>query len=385
MVALLPQPLSQLADREVCLLRGCRYPVPRCLVYSNFPEVNPAFGAHHLQHLYVPRVAALSGVVLAKLPASTGLVVAGDDGFLPVVDRRAIVAEQIPPHWSLAQVEEAVARAGSGTEIDHRAILIGRFGIRTWGHWLGELLPKVVCAEYFAPKQFQYVLPASVTEDPHFRNVMASLAHYGVGPERLTTLSNGRPYRFAELWCVSSVWSDHMLHPEVGELMRWSVRPSARDVAECPDAISLLRTEDQTRNVANAEEIAACLGDAGFTAVEIGRLPFWKQVRTFAAARSVVGVLGSGLTGLIYAQPGVQVVTLAPGGWSDRFFFGIMQTRSAILADIRGPTLPNETRGPAAAKFEIDRHQLRHGLDAVAMAAGGAPESTAPAARAAPR
>jgi capsular polysaccharide biosynthesis protein len=101
--------------------------------------------------------------------------------------------------------------------------------------------------------------------------------------------------------------------------------------------------------------------------VEIGSLPFADQVATFAAAETVVSVLGSGLSGLLYAPSGVNVLTLAPSRWLDLFFFALMQNRDAHLADIRGPQDPADPRDAAVARFVVERQEIRLGLRALGL------------------
>ena len=71
--------------------------------------------------------------------------------------------------------------------------------------------------------------------------------------------------------------------------------------------------------------------------VEIGGLSFAEQVATFAAAQTIVGVLGSGLSGMLYSPAGVRVLTLAPSRWSDLFFFALMQNRDRAAGGYSRP------------------------------------------------
>lgn len=98
---------------------------------------------------------------------------------------------------------------------------------------------------------------------------------------------------------------------------------------------------------------------------EVARLDFRDQTRLFAGCESIVSILGSGLTGLVYAPPGVKVAALAPSRWSDLFFFSLMQERRAQLADIRGASAGGDPADAARVPFAIDIADLEKGLRAL--------------------
>ena len=104
----------------------------------------------------------------------------------------------------------------------------------------------------------------------------------------------------------------------------------------------------------------------GFRTVEIGAMPFRAQVAIFQGATAIVSVLGSGLSGLIYAPPKVDRRSLSDG-WADDFFFAMMRNRTAALADIRGPSTNDDARGAAVSSFTVDPAALEGGLRALGL------------------
>jgi capsular polysaccharide biosynthesis protein len=127
----------------------------------------------------------------------------------------------------------------------------------------------------------------------------------------------------------------------------------------------LLRRSTRTRNIVNIAEVEATLVSHGFAIVDIEELNFRQQVDLFRNVRSVVGVLGSGLTGLMYAPRGVRVLTLAPAKWGDLFFYSMMQDRNAAFADIRGHSTETGHMGVATSAFNVPINALVAGLDAI--------------------
>ncbi len=356
-------PLERITLPGQRLLRPTTIDVPACLVHTNMTEFDWDFGRHLLATLYTPRSCRLAPVQLRRFRSSTWVAVPTGEDLIPVCDGW-IPTEQVNPGWDASRLREAVAGCGPEVEVDRAVVVLGRYGLRTWGHWLGELLPKVACLERFSPGQFSYGLPADILHDAHLRTARKSLRFHGVNDDRVVTLEVGRRYRFRELFAVSSVWSDRMMHPGAVETMRQAIPAQPRG-----DRVALLRRELATRRVANLDELRPLLEAADIRIVEIAELPFSAQVTIFQRADVVISVLGSGLTGLIYSPPGVKVVTLSPIGWADDFFFALMQNRSARLAEIRGPSTNDDPRGVGVSSFTVPPAALRRGLRALGLSA----------------
>ncbi|HEY6431568.1 MAG TPA: glycosyltransferase 61 family protein [Acetobacteraceae bacterium] len=357
------RPLERITVPVQQLLRATTIDMPACLVHTNMTEFDWDFGRHLLATLYTPRSCRLAVVQLRRFRPSAWVAVPTGEDLIPVCDG-LVPAEQVNPGWDASRLRDAVAGCGPEVEVDRAVVVLGRYGLRTWGHWLGELLPKVACLERFSPGQFSYGLPADVLHDAHLRTARESLRFHGVDDDRVVALEVGRRYRFRELFAVSPVWSDRMIHPGAVERMRQAVPVQPRG-----DRVALLRRESATRRVANLDELRPLLEAANIRTVEIGELPFSAQVTIFQRADVVISVLGSGLTGLIYSPPGVKVVTLSPIGWADDFFFALMQNRSARLAEIRGPSANDDPRGVGVSSFTVPPAALQRGLRALGLSA----------------
>ena len=131
--------------------------------------------------------------------------------------------------------------------------------------------------------------------------------------------------------------SDNAPHPAALDVMRGAIRLSAYQ----PDGakIALMRRDWHTRGILNGIEIETVLRGAGYTITDAATMPFVDQARMFQCATTVFGVVGSGLTGLIYSPNGVRVLAAGPASWGDRFFYALAQNRNARWAEVRGPSL----------------------------------------------
>ena len=66
------------------------------------------------------------------------------------------------------------------------------------------------------------------------------------------------------------------------------------------------------RRLVNEEKLIAALADRGFEIFTPEEHPFEEQVKTFAAAKVVVGPGGAGMFNSIFCKPGALVVSLEP-------------------------------------------------------------------------
>jgi hypothetical protein len=95
-----------------------------------------------------------------------------------------------------------------------------------------------------------------------------------------------------------------------------------RASASSPEKIFVSRPRlgaNAYRVLVNESELASAFEDVGFTVVEPETLPFDKQVRTFAAAKVVIGLGGAGMFNAIFCSPGTKVVSIES---SSRFIQG---------------------------------------------------------------
>jgi len=153
------------------------------------------------------------------------------------------------------------------------------------------------------------------------------------------------------------------MHPAAGLVMRQAICLPVPAPELLGGRMSLLRTETSSRQIANLAEIAGLLAGRGYKPVKIGLLPFLEQVGLFRAATSVVSVLGSGLTGLLYSPEGLAVASLAPDNFGDSFFYALAQNRRARYFDLRGPAVPGHEHMKHWNPFSISVATLTEALD----------------------
>lgn len=353
--------LADVMSAQIQLLPPVSYPVTSACVYTNLLETSGAFGIHMTKRIYPAQVCQVPAVTLGKVSSEAMLV--ADESL--VIGHSAVSEQLAPQYHDDAAKLDALPFGQSVRRVEGESLLIARFGQATWGHWLGELLPKVVLAEHFFPGRFKYVVSAAIVHNAHrpglWKSIMDSLAAYGIGPDRLEPVLPQYNYTFSDLWAMSPIREDNiMFHPGAFEAMN-HLNPAPSTGRR----VALLRTDSVKRGIDNQLAVLDLLATWGYQAVDIGKLEFIEQVRCCRQASHIVSVLGSGLSGLIYSPLGVKVASLAPARFGDRFFYTMVQNRLGRYADVRGPIVSNGGEQDRDDVFAVPLDALEKGLSAL--------------------
>jgi Glycosyltransferase 61 len=360
------QPLQTLASQRIGLAKSVSFSLPCAALYNNIGEFDAAFGLHYERDIYASRRVNINAIDLSKIGDAT---IYPQADYVVTVGNGIAVEEQMPP-WMPAgsPTPEPILATKQFEQVTKETVIIARFGAGTWGHWLGELLPKLVMVEAEFPGRFQYAVPADFLvkfpdNDP-WRTFRQSLEAYGMSDDRLLWIRSDRSYRLTNAWAVTPVWSDHQLHPRAAELMRCCIRARTNlDVSK--RKVALLRQRTAARSLANWAEIDAVLQKNSFKALDIAALDFVEQVGIFRGADVVFSTLGSGLTGLIYSPDGVRVASVAPSLFGDRFFYALILDRRGTYVDVRGSIIEVNETIPHRSSFTVNPERLQLALEAL--------------------
>ncbi|MCW8305535.1 glycosyltransferase family 61 protein [Acidiphilium sp. PA] len=315
--------------------------LPASVVFTNAARIGfDAFERRMVNSTYRSRLAPFDPVVLGKLPSGTTML--GGDSYW-IWHEAFLVSDQINPlvgNWPQS-FEELNAMPFETETIDEPCLLVARYGDVTWGHWVGEILPRAIMAERAHPGRFRFVVGQAITTMSAARSyataILESLAAFGIGNDRVLQIRPDRHYRFKSLHAVSGIWSMAGMNPVVMDVMRGAMRNSI--VPAGHQRLAILRRGNQTRRFSNSDAVERLLSERRFHRPSIESLSFSEQVGLFLDAEMIFGVQGSGLINLIFAPQGVRVISMAPGAWPDSYFHPLIQAREGWHADLRGPTL----------------------------------------------
>ncbi|MGO9817108.1 MAG: glycosyltransferase family 61 protein [Acidocella sp.] len=355
------EPISALAQSVLPVFEPQDVYLPNVCVYENVHEFSEGFAEHLWRDIYIARTVHFPRVDLVTLPPGT--TVHGDYGYITTVGDM-FVNEQFHSTWHPPKAPEVLASATPEIHVPGDALLLARFGATTWGHWLGELVPRAVVAELVSPGKYNFIIPNELGARTS-NNFLQALYAYGISDDRLIRIDQEHRYVFDRLATVSSMWIyPYAMQPTALALMRNNIKVSIPAMPGDTSAVAMLRPSSGVRYIENHDEIRSFLRIKKFLAVDIGSMPFVEQVALFQKAHTVFGELGSNLTGLIYSPLGVRMVSVAPGDWGDCFFHGLVQAQAGKYADVRGTPNP-AAENPHFAPFMPSIVRVTEALEAL--------------------
>ncbi|KQW61017.1 glycosyltransferase family 61 protein [Ensifer sp. Root127] len=244
-----------------------------------------------------------------------------------------IIAETVTQH-SLPEQEQAVehvAKGGSPTVIDTSCLLMRKRGDSNYGHWLIEILPKLGIARShchvsgLAIPLLEGAMRLTVHGSLKIADSLVTTPRYELAKESL--------YFFRELIVVSGATNHGVFMSPlvVGEIKRLTEGMRGERAGKI-----FVSRRGANRTLANEDVIERELAVRGFEIVHPGSMTFEEQIRAFLNANIVVGVMGAGLTNMVFAQTGAKIVNLAPAAMPDTFFYFLSVHREQRYHEIRG-------------------------------------------------
>lgn len=272
------------------------------------------------------RIARLSDVWVAK----EGLVFDRDGTLYRETITQHSEAEVGQAH---AAVRAAIERGGEGAKPDTAGpvLLCKKRGIGNYGHWMMEMLPKAHLVHSRLPELDVRFLVAHVPGQLN-DSMALSLSMLGIDLGR-TIVADDTPRRFADLVVVDGL-TEHGVY--MSPLVLDCIDALARTVVPGnADRLFVTRRATGFRRIVDEDALAADAQSRGCTPVEPGALQLPQQIALFKGASRIVGVMGAAMTNIVFAAPGTRVVTLAPAGMPDTFFWFIATLRGLDYTEVR--------------------------------------------------
>jgi len=168
--------------------------------------------------------------------------------------------------------------------------------------------------------------------------VEARLTQAGVPPENIVPLADG------------AVEFDELIYPTPITVQPWVKAPRVIKFLEAlvrsmpqprpsPKKIYVTRGPRDSRRLMDEEPIARIMTDAGYQVVNPGILDFAGQVQMFREATHVVGILGAGLSNLVFAPRGVQLLALTSETMQDDFFWDLICHKAGSYTSLHGKAI----------------------------------------------
>lgn len=200
-------------------------------------------------------------------------------------------------------------------------LYVMRYGVKNYGHWLTDILPRIVWFHDSHPD-----VPVVVHRDTP-RQIREALSLFGIDGDAVVEL--GDEHVLIDDMFFIDLWNQHPLvhSPRSFEYLRtlkervlakrsWRLRTR-------PRKLFVSRKDAGTRQLLNHEAVAHFLRGRGFTEIACGSLSMDEQIRQFAAADVVVGVSGAAMTNMCFCAPGTRVVNLSSSSMPSLYFWDV--------------------------------------------------------------
>jgi tetratricopeptide (TPR) repeat protein len=188
-------------------------------------------------------------------------------------------------------------------------------------HWMADLLPRIELIR-------QSGIPMNSIDrfliNPTGLPIQAeTLNLLGIPLEKIWLSAEPIHIKAKELIIPSLTGSIWYMSKWVCDFLRRQFLPLAQTNQagqQFPEKIYICR-ESKYRRIVNEPEVIAALREQGFAIVRLESLSFLEQVALFANAKVVISAHGSGLTNIVFCQPGTKVLELFASNYIVRFYW----------------------------------------------------------------
>ncbi|AYA36883.1 glycosyltransferase family 61 protein [Hymenobacter oligotrophus] len=176
-------------------------------------------------------------------------------------------------------------------------------------HWLVDSLPRLhLLQEAGLLGSVDYFL----VYNRNHGFVRESLAHLGIGPERIIDVETHRHVQATQLIATTSVRGQGTHVPRwASDYLRAAfLPPDAAVASRFGPLVYISRRDASMRLTRNEAEVEKLLHGYGFETHVLSPYSFAEKVALFAGARVVVGPVGAGLANLVFCPTGASVIEL---------------------------------------------------------------------------
>jgi capsular polysaccharide biosynthesis protein len=231
----------------------------------------------------------------------------------------------------ISEARTQIAAATDSPRIDGPAILLVGPGQTAYGHWLVEILPALaVISQVIDVGGCRVMIPR--VENRLLSIYLEAVA--SLGAERVETVRNVL-FKCEEVVTVEGL---SRTGQSVSPLVLGTFASIGDQVEPAgAERLFLSRQGVSQRRVANFEAVQPVLDAHGFDVIEPEQLSLSEQVAHLKAARVIAGPMGSALSGIAFSSPGAKVLSLAPTGMLDTFFWRLANLCGHDYYELRCP------------------------------------------------
>ncbi|MBC6988808.1 oligosaccharide flippase family protein [Hymenobacter sp. BT491] len=179
-------------------------------------------------------------------------------------------------------------------------------------HWLTEILPNTLEAKRRWPDAKLLLPPAAAC--PAYMGQALALA-FGPDWEQQTVRADGA-VRVPQLQLLPVESDAGFVHPSaIHELRQTFLSPLPEEDIPGRRHVYISRRLATARQLADEAQLEEALNDLGVEIVYNENLDFSEQVQCYAGAQTIIALHGAGLTHMVWANPGLDVLEIFPNGY----------------------------------------------------------------------
>lgn len=250
------------------------------------------------------------------------------------------VKELIPQNYPASMYEKGLENLAQKImnkvpkKVSGRVVVLGRFDFDCYGHWLGELLPRLALLKELGVEYDLLYVPY------HKKYIQESLALLGIDSKKIIQPYDEHFYIQAEELIVPSLTARRIPRQKEKEFCKYSVGTmycpmwvvnflrnaflplvdQQIDVSQFNKKVFISRKDAGQRRMLNEDELFELFEEKGFTRYCMSELSFLEQVALFKQAEVVVAAHGSALTNIVFAMPGTTVCEIFQNQFDSTFW-----------------------------------------------------------------
>lgn len=227
--------------------------------------------------------------------------------------------------------------------------LLRKAGDSNFGHWLVELLPRIIDFQEALDGNIKFLVPLNPMSMLDLRR--RSMELMGVDEERIVPVS-AAPRMVERLHFITS----NSIHSHTHDAERLTEMvetiKSRKSATRLGRRIFAGRESALRRKLLNEDSILHVAEKHGFEIVYPERLTLDEQIDVFSQSSMIAGVSGAALTNVIWAAPKTPVLSMLPNVGHEFFFWDLANIFglkfSFIFGDARNPEMGGHS------DFEVD-------------------------------
>lgn len=194
------------------------------------------------------------------------------------------------------------------TRVAGRVLVLNKGAAHNYYHWITEVLPRIELTRRAGWTEADFYVVDCYK--PFQRQTLECL---GIPREKVIEPHNGLLIEADELIVPSLATA--VARGRTGEMLRQALAVPPPPQSGGTRRIFVSRKVARTRRIANESQIEEMLIPLGFEFHCLEQYSLAKQIQLFGEAAMIVGGHGAGLTNMLYAPAGTQIIELAPSNY----------------------------------------------------------------------